>query len=457
MTVFWLLVSTLIVAGLAALLLPMFRRPAAVDDEREARLAVYRDRRREIERERAAGRLGADEARAAIDELAGEVRVFLPDPSSPVAPSAGQPVRARSGHRALAATLAVAVPALAVLLYLHLGSPGLIGIDPQAARGPATEAEIAQALDALQRRVREQPDDAQAWTMLARARRIRGDLPGSMQAFAEATRLQPQDARLLAEFAEAVAASRDGDFGGQPEQLLEQALQLSPDEPKALALMGAAQYRLGHREQALTYLRRLLSGMDPRSEQTRQIEAVAQRIAGEIGAGGQGATGQGDPGQGSTGQGSTGQVSAGQGSNGQGLNGQAAGAAAPSTAAPPSSAPSASASTGVAGRITIADALRAQVPPGATLFVSARLVDGPRMPLAALRQPVTGWPLDYALTDAQAMTPEHRISQAARVIVEARISRQGTAMRQAGDLIGSSGPVAPGGRPVDIRIEQVVP
>ena len=449
MTVFWLLVSSLIVAGLAALLLPMLRRPATVAlDERESRLDVYRDRRREIERERAAGRLAADEAEAAIDALAGEVRDFVPDPSQAASPASPALPPSRPRHRVLAALMVVAVPAVAVLLYLHLGSPGLIGIDPRAARGPATQADIAQALDALTRRVREQPDDAQAWTMLARARRIQGDLPGALQAFAEATRLLPQDARLLAEFAETIVASRDGDFRGQPEQLLEQALRLSPDEPKALALMGAAQYRLGRREQALTYLRRLLAGMDPQSEQAQQIAAVAQRIAGEIG--GDAAAGNG--GVAAAGSAIAASKGAAAGNGASAMNG---GAGQTGTAAG-NNAPVAS-SAGVTGRVTIADALRAQIPPGATLFISARPVDGPRMPLAALRQPVTGWPVDYALTDAQAMTPDRRISQAPQVIVEARISRQGTALRQPGDLIGSSGPVTPGGRPVDILIEQVVP
>lgn len=425
MTVFWLLVTLLTLAGVAALVVPLVRRaPARPDtDERQMRLDIYRDRKHEIERERSAGRMTEDEAKSAIDDLAGDAAENFSSTSDGLADkststttssalSAGHPRRPNGG---LAIALSIAIPILAVIVYLGLGAPSIVGIDPDVARGQASPDDVVQAIGSLERRVREQPDDVQAWTMLAQARRVQGNLGGAAQAFAEATRLQPRDGRLLAEYAETVVASRDGDFSGQPEQLLEQALKLSPREPKALALMGAAQYRLGRPERALGYLRTLLQDMDPKSEQAQQIQQVADRLAAQSGAS------SGVPAQ--------------------------AGA----------SADGGSTAARIAGRVSVSPALAARLEPGATLFVSARLPEGPRMPLAAIRLAGVTFPTEYSLSDAQAMSPDRRLSQAEQVVIEARISRSGTAIRQPGDLIGVSGVVKPGAVGVNIQIDQVVP
>jgi len=56
-----------------------------------------------------------------------------------------------------------------------------------------------------------------------------------------------------------------------------------------------------------------------------------------------------------------------------------------------------------------------------------------------------------------AMMPAQTISLAKSVVVEARISKAGNAVAQAGDLRGASAPIAPGASNVQIVIDQVVP
>ncbi|MEK9720800.1 MAG: hypothetical protein VW257_07085, partial [Quisquiliibacterium sp.] len=122
---------------------------------------------------------------------------------------------------------------------------------------------------------------------------------------------------------------------------------------------------------------------------------------------------------------------------------------------PQASAPNEAAT--IAGQIIIDQALRNQAAPGMTLFVIARAVDGSRVPLAAQRLSVGAWPVDFSLGDQQAMNPQRLISQAAGVVIEARISRSGNAARSSGDLFGTSAQVAPGARQVMVRIDQRVP
>ena len=130
-------------------------------------------------------------------------------------------------------------------------------------------------------------------------------------------------------------------------------------------------------------------------------------------------------------------------------------AAAPGAA--PTPAPGAPEASGtIRGRVEIDEALRAQLRGGETLFVSARLAQGPRQPLAAVRLAAGPFPVAYLLDDTMAMDPSRRLSAAGEVVVEARISRSGNAIREPGDLIGSSAPLRPGARDVVVRIERTV-
>src|SRR5690606_26279801 len=87
------------------------------------------------------------------------------------------------------------------------------------------------------------------------------------------------------DYAESAALRVGGDFAGEPVELLERALAADPNEPKAVALMGAAQYRLGNLPRALTYLKQLETFLEPGSEEATQIAAIVQRIEGEVAAG----------------------------------------------------------------------------------------------------------------------------------------------------------------------------
>ena len=110
----------------------------------------------------------------------------------------------------------------------------------------------------------------------------------------------------------------------------------------------------------------------------------------------------------------------------------------------------------VAGRVTVAAALKDRIGPDDTVFVFARAANGPRMPLAILRKQVRDLPLKFTLDDSLAMSPAATLSSAQRVVVGARISKSGNAMTQPGDLQGFSAPVAPGASGLAIEIAEVV-
>ena len=54
------------------------------------------------------------------------------------------------------------------------------------------------------------------------------------------------------------------------------------------------------------------------------------------------------------------------------------------------------------------------------------------------------------------MTPSNPLSAQSKVLVEARISKSGSAIPQSGDLRGVSAPIAPGASGLDLIIDQIV-
>jgi cytochrome c-type biogenesis protein CcmH len=114
-------------------------------------------------------------------------------------------------------------------------------------------------------------------------------------------------------------------------------------------------------------------------------------------------------------------------------------------------------SPSIQGSVAIADALKPKLANGATLFVFARAVNGPRIPLAIVRVPAGQWPYRFKLDDSMAMAPQLKLSGQPEVMLGARISPSGNATPQSGDLSGALGPVKVGARDVRLVIDSVVP
>jgi hypothetical protein len=132
-------------------------------------------------------------------------------------------------------------------------------------------------------------------------------------------------------------------------------------------------------------------------------------------------------------------------------------AAAPAAGSPGAPSPAAGSGMAVSGEVTLAAALSAKATAGETLFIVAKSVDAPGIPVAVFRGSVGSWPLKFTLDDSQAMMPGKNLSSAGRVTIEARISQKGQPLPAAGDLQGSSGVINPADqKPLKIIIDRVI-
>ena len=293
MITFWLLSALFVVIALAFILPPLLQGPDKNQEEddagrKEANLSVYRDQIAEMERDLENGVLDPEQYRQDRDELE---RRLLED----VAPKRGgepAPVKARSG-RALVYGIALALPIVAVALYLTLGNPNAIsasGTAPSPAGGPAPAAgpmspsangqrsqqQIEANVAALAKRLEQNPGDVQGWMMLARSYSSMERFTDAAAAYAKATALKTDDANLWAEYAFATAMANGRSLQGQPLELIKKALQVDPENPKALQLAGSAAFEAKNYQQAINYWQRVLQKTTPESEAGK---AIAERIA----------------------------------------------------------------------------------------------------------------------------------------------------------------------------------
>jgi cytochrome c-type biogenesis protein CcmH len=416
--------ALLALTAVAVLMRPFIgrRRNDAGTTRQALNTAIYRDQLAELERDRAAGSLADAEFLQSTAELE---RRLLQDASV-----AESPASALHAPKSLIVTLALLIPVCASLLYGWLGNPEAQREQPQAPAHSVTAGQMEEMVAKLAARLEKNPEDLQGWVMLARSYKAIGKFDLAEKAYARLGGALQQDAGMLAEYADVLAMVADGNLEGKPQAMLDKALKLDPDNPLALELGGYSAFRRNLPAEAIRYWERLLKQLPPDSDHARQVsEAIAQA---------RGATGA-----------------------------KAATPAAATSAATAATKPAAkqaakpgNAKTAISGRVTLSPELAAKVQANDTLFILARAINGPRVPLAVLRTKASALPLDFTLDDSLSMSPEFSLSAVAaggEVRVEARISKSGEAITQSGDFIGEAGPLKPGAGGIRVVIERTAP
>jgi cytochrome c-type biogenesis protein CcmH len=399
MTAFWGLAVAMVIIAL------LFTVPWIMRGERRRgtdadalNVAVIKTQLEELNNDLRSGRLDetdyadarADLERELLDDLAHD--------------TTGQgPAAVRSGRWG-ALLLVVLVPLVSFALYQKIGTrqiiPMLAEETPDVPSPPLTQQSIQEMVEKLEQRMREQPDDVEGWTMLARSYRVLERYPEAAAAYQEALQRDSENVALMVNYADVLAMVHDGRFTAEASALLDKALELQPDNIVALWLSGHRSYRQGRYEESLGYWRRAAGLLPANSPDgviiNQQIAMALQQL---------------------------------------GIEDNKEEQAAPAPSEP---------ATGPAlhVRVSLDAALQDRAEPDDTVFVFARAMDGPRIPLAIVRKQVSDLPVTVVLDDSQAMSPAMVLSAFENVEVGARISRSGNAMPQSGDLRGTVAPVA---------------
>ena len=104
--------------------------------------------------------------------------------------------------------------------------------------------------------------------------------------------------------------------------------------------------------------------------------------------------------------------------------------------------------------VRVTAAVGTNIPRGARLFVFARALNGPPMPLAVGTRDAINLPLEVTLDETMAMMPGLSLAEFDQVEVVARVSASGDAIARPGDIEVTSGAIAlaPGTVQVDLML-----
>jgi cytochrome c-type biogenesis protein CcmH len=291
MLTFWIIAALLIMLALWFVLPALLQKPNQAEEvERlEANVLVYKDQYRELEADLKSDLIGEPQYQTEKQELE---RRLLEDVSTKPDLDKAQQAPVRNGF---AYGVAAFIPLGALIFYLSIGNPK--GLDtatapPTAPAGPAAAAEqpgamspqqIAANIDKLAERLKQNPNDAQGWQMLARSYLMQERFSEAAGAFEHLTSISPKDAGAWADYAEALALANGQNLAGKPTEAINRALQIDSNNQKALDLAGSAAYQAGDYQRAIEQWQKLLKVLPAGSEELKTITAQiskAKELAG---------------------------------------------------------------------------------------------------------------------------------------------------------------------------------
>jgi len=384
MTDFWIAASALLLVALAFLLLPILRgrRAQAEEDRTALNVALYEERLAELTAQHAAGTLSDAQLEAGRADAARELLEDTENSDSPKIAKLG---------RSVPLIAAVLVPLVGYGLYMHWGASDKVQMARQFSEQPRTVEEMTAHLEQA---VKEQPDSAEAWYFLGRTYMNQERPADAAKAFARVVELAGRQPELLGQWAQAQYFAGDRQWSEQLQALTDEALQADPQELTSLGLLGIAAYEEGRYQDAVRFWEQLVAALpenDPSREAIRGgIERARQQV---------------------------------DGGSGNAEAGQAPAAASTQAAA-------------LQIQVQLDPKVAETVSPEDSVFVFARAVNGPPVPLAAKRLTVGDLPATVTLSDADAMVPSLKISSVEQVTVMARVSRTGDATK--GEWMGQS-------------------
>lgn len=423
MVTFWIAASIMIVAAAALILPPLLvTRKRDTLDLKELNISIFKQRMLELKSEKDDGIIDADQFDRACEELE---HSLLFDVDAETEHTVIMREQSPASRKVTAVLIVILLPATAIPLYLHFGSPKLVDASPVVEETVVAGTNTMQeAVAMLVQKLQQEPENIEGWVLLAKSYVVLGRIDDAVSAYDRAYRLNPQDPNVMVDYAEMKARANNGDISGEPMRMLRMALAVEPNHPKALWIMGIISFNDQDYASAIIHWEQLQSTLDAGSEDAEFVQQKIDEARGKLaGAGDAAPVAQARP----------------------------ATATEPATQQPV-------ASKGVKVMVSLADSLISRVKPDATVFIFAQAVNGPRMPMAALRVQVKDLPLSAVLDDSMAMGPMAKISSVKEVNISARISLSGNTTASSGDLQGTAGPATVGGAtPVNIVIDQVVP
>lgn len=397
----WGYAIAMVLVALFLLLWPLWRRSdLSTLDSNTANVAVLKEQLAELDADLHHGSLTDEQYQQARQDLETTVAADLTD----------QVVvhqLSDSSRKLLSIALVILTPLCSVLFYQQVTTYHETPVQPHSAQQLVEQAAgeklppVTQMVEALAERLRNNPDNVEGWQMLGRSYMILERPEDAVRAYGRAYDLAgDSNPQLIVDYAEALAFLNENQMLGKPLELVNQALKLQPDMPKALWLKGFAFYQNNDYPNAVLIWQKVVANPGV-SDDTRQmmqtyISDAQSHMTREV------AIPVSRPATGETGSG-----------------------------------------VAITVDVSLDESVKQGIADNTAVFVFARAASGPALPLAVKKLQVSELPATVVLDDSMAMMPGHNLASQGQVIVGARVSLSGSPMSQAGDIEGFTEPLDP--------------
>ncbi|MFK5892738.1 MAG: c-type cytochrome biogenesis protein CcmI [Pseudomonadota bacterium] len=430
MVTFWLLAIILFALSIAFILYPLLKKNVAQSDvnftidQKQINVDIAKDQLSILEADFAANEISQEE----YNSLKYELESSLIDDISPSNSEQVQAVpldTSSANQKILIALVIIFIPLCSVLFYQKLGMPGFIdGSALQAANNTqhsksANNPSVEEMIGMLISKLKENPNDQKGWFLLARTYMALEKFDEAYKVYEKLLSLTGDDPAILVSMADALAMTTGGKISGEPEKLILRALKIAPDNITGLWLIGIAEKEKGNNPAALKYWNRLYPLV--KDEEAKQsVAKMIKSVGGSVS--------------------NTDSEHNHDNSLSQATMDNLAEQIQAAKQAPPSNNTTANktmAKEAIQVSISLSDEMKEKVSDNDIVFVYAKALQGPPMPLAAYKKKVSELPITVILDDSMAMMPTMKISSFKQVKVGARISKSGQPMKQAGDLMSA--------------------
>ncbi|CDG51303.1 c-type cytochrome biogenesis protein CcmI [Vreelandella titanicae] len=398
MTLLWIAIAILLLPALWLLVSPLRNARALHDQQRdfeandtsaEQNVAIFKRRLASLEAARERGDI--DAARFEEDRLELE-RSLLED----TAFRERRPLKGASTGRIVVPVIMLAVVAVSVIWYQQKGAEGdlvLLAVQQEVQNDP--EGSLAMYIERMEEQAERQPDNPNVWSELFPLYRETGQMPKAVDALEHLIGIEGRIPPLLAQLAQIRFFMAERELTDEVQALVDETLAQDPRQPTVLGLLGINAFDNGDYEQAIDHWRRAIANIeDPNTVSSLRdgIRVAQERLGVEP------------------------EESVAEG-------------------------------TGIRVRVSLDEELVGRVDGDASVFITARDIEGELPPLAVVRAQVSELPMTVTLDNSAAMSPQAQISQVQEARLVVRVSPSGQATPQPGDLFGdlenvSIGPIA---------------
>ena len=405
---FWIISAILTIIALAFILPALFRRDDVQDATREQNISIAKEQLADLELRFEQAEIDEENYQQIRDEL--ELALFV-DLKKSDTEFASNNSNKKPFKIIDTLPILLLVPLIAVPVYLNLGNLNFTKqFDSKKAAIEVAKAsmplnadgtpDIEKITENLKAEMQNNPTDPKGWYMLGRSYMLLKRFPEAAESFDKSLSIRPDLAETMLSLADALSMDNKGQLIGRPRELVNKALTIEPENMTALWLSGMAASQENDYLEAITQWQKVLPFLGDRPDEIAAVNGLIAEAKSRL-----------NPDQKTaltTANKQTLEINKSNNAGNKGIE--------------------------IKVNISLSDSLKAQASPDDFVFIYAKAMNGPPMPLAAVRKQVKELPLDVVLNDDMAMMAGLKLSSFKDVAVGARVSKTGQPIPQNGDL-----------------------